>query len=55
MRGHISLFMLQMNPERSRQAKVAEMTESICFAPGRDAALSIQRVFLPSLKIASVR
>ncbi len=55
VRGHIRLFTLQMNREESRQMRNAEMPESICTTPVRNAAFSIQRVFLPSLKIASGR
>jgi hypothetical protein len=44
--------MLQMNPEKAGQAKLTETPESICYVPGRDAAL---HVFHPSLKVASGR
>jgi hypothetical protein len=55
MRGHIKLFMLQMNLERSRQPKNAAMTENLYNGTCRDAASSMQRIFLPSLKIISGR
>ena len=55
MRGHIKLFMLQMNLERSKLPKNAAMTENVCFETSRDAASSMQRIFLPSLKIISGR
>ena len=55
MRGHIKLFMLQMNLERSSLPKNAAMTENVCFETSRDAASSMQRIFLPSLKIISGR
>jgi hypothetical protein len=51
MRGHIKLFMLQMNLERSRLPKNAVMTENVSFVSCRDAASSMQRIFLPSSKI----
>lgn len=52
MRGHTKLFMLQMNLER---CKPLAMTENVCFGTTQDAASSIQRIFLPSLKIISGR
>ncbi len=55
MRGHIKLFMLQMDLERFRQPKNAAMTENVCFGTCRDAASSMQRIYLPSLKIVSGR
>ena len=55
MRGHIKLFMLQMNLERSRLPKNAAMTENVGFETRRDAASSMQRIFLPSLKVISGR
>ncbi|HUS76298.1 MAG TPA: hypothetical protein VMY43_09860 [Methanothrix sp.] len=55
MRGHIKLFMLQMNLEKSKQPKNAAMTENVCFGTCRNAASSIQRIFLPSLEIISGR
>lgn len=55
MRGHIKLFMLQMNLDRSKQPKKAAKTENVCFGTCRDAASSIQRIFLPSLEIISGR
>jgi len=55
MRGHIKLFMLQMNLERSRQPINATMTENVCFGACPDEASSMQHIFLPSLKIISGR
>jgi hypothetical protein len=55
MRGHIKLFMLQMNLDRARQTKNTAMTENACFVTCRDEASSIQQIFLPSLKIISGR
>jgi hypothetical protein len=55
MRGHIKLFMLQMNLERSRQPQNAAMAENVYNGTCRDAASSMQRIFLPSLKIISGR
>jgi hypothetical protein len=47
--------MLQMNLERFRLPKNAAMTENVCFGTCRDAASSMQRIYLPSLKIVSGR
>jgi hypothetical protein len=47
--------MLQMNLERSKQPKNAAMTENVCFGTCQDVASSIQRIFIPSLKIISGR
>jgi hypothetical protein len=55
VRGHIKLFMLQMNLERARQPKNAAIKENVCFGTCRDAASSMQRIYLPSLKIISGR
>jgi hypothetical protein len=55
VRGHIKLFTLQMNLDRSRQPKNAAMTEKVCFRTCQDAASSMQRIYLPSLKIVSGR
>ena len=51
VRGHIKLFILQMNLERCKQPKNAAMTENVCFGTCRDIASSMQRIFLPSLKV----
>ena len=55
MRGHTKLFTLQMNMERSKQPINAAMTEEVSVGTIRDAASSIQCIFLPSLKIISGR
>ncbi|MFZ2473024.1 MAG: hypothetical protein WAW52_13935 [Methanothrix sp.] len=55
MRGHIKLFMLQMNLERSKQPKNAAMTENVCFGTCRDGSSSMQHICLPSLKVISGR
>ncbi|MFZ3149059.1 MAG: hypothetical protein WA137_08450 [Methanothrix sp.] len=55
MRGHIKLFMLQMNLESSRKLKNAAMTENVCFGNCRDEASSMQSIYLPSLKVVSGR
>jgi hypothetical protein len=53
MRGHIKLFKLQMNLDRARQ-KMAE-SEDACFGTCHNEVSSLQHIFLPSLKITSVR
>jgi len=55
VRGHTKLFMLEMDLERSKQPKNAAMTENVAFDTCRDAASSMQRIFLPSLKAMSGR
>jgi hypothetical protein len=55
VRGHTKLFMLQMNPQGTRQPENAVMTENTGFGNCQDAASSIQHIFLPSLKIVSGR
>ena len=51
MRGHIKLFMLQMDLERASAAKNAAMAEeSVCFGTCRDAASSMKRIFLQLLR-----
>ncbi|MDD1748577.1 MAG: hypothetical protein LUO89_01755 [Methanothrix sp.] len=47
--------MLQMNLEKSKQPKNAAMTEIVCLGTRRDAASSVERIFLPSLEIISGR
>ncbi len=49
------MFMLQMNLEKSKQPKNAAMTENVCLGICRDAASSVERIFLPSLEIISGR
>ena len=55
MRGHTKLFMLEIDLERSKQPKNAAMTQNVCFGTCRDEATSMQRIFLPSLKVISGR
>jgi hypothetical protein len=55
MRGHIKLFTLQMNLDRAKQYKNAVASENACFGTCQNEATSLQHIFLPSLKITSVR
>lgn len=52
MRGHAKLFMLEMDLERSKKPI---MTEDVGIDACRNAAYSMQHIFLPSLKAMSGR
>ncbi len=43
MRGHMKLFVLQMNPDKSKQMKDAARSENISFGLGPNEASSLQR------------
>ncbi len=44
MRGHMKLFVLQMNPDKSKQMKDALRSENISFGLGPNEASSLQRI-----------
>jgi len=44
MRGHMKLFVLQMNPDKSKQMKDAAKSENISFGLGPNEASSLQRI-----------
>jgi len=44
MRGHMKLFVLQMNPDKSKQMKDAARSENISFGLGPNEAPSLQRI-----------
>ena len=46
MRGHMKLFVLQMNPDKSKQMKDAARSENISFGLGPNEASSLQRIAL---------
>ena len=44
MRGHMKLFVLQMNPDKSKQMKDALRSENISFGLRPNIASSLQRI-----------
>jgi hypothetical protein len=53
MRGHIKLFVLQMNPDKCRQIKDAAKSENICFDLRLNEASSLQRIASPPLVVSA--
>ena len=51
MRGHMKLFVLQMNPDKSKQMKDAARSENI-FGLGPNEAPSLQRIALGASPLA---
>ena len=44
MRGHMKLFVLQMNPDKSKQMKDAARSENISFGLGPSEGSSLRRI-----------
>jgi hypothetical protein len=55
VRGHIKLFMLQMNLEKYEQPKIARAAENAGFDLCRNASSSVERISLPTLELMSGR
>lgn len=53
MRGHTKLFVLQMNPDRSKQLMNAASSGDVCFGLRLNEDPSLQRILSPPIVVSA--